>query len=497
MTTPAPAGPLENAVFGAAMLAHRLPWADAPARALGLDSLTREGAARGVLAHLRRSRSGRPVRLRTPFGTFLVPLGPADTAALLAEGAAADALHPAVRLDAAGRRHGLHPHVPLPPDAVRSAAEFAGPLAEELEGVARARRDDHTLPWETWRPGLLRAARRVVAGAAAADDTLLSEVLVRTAAAAGSPAYERRAAALARRTAPYLADPEPGSVAAGLVRGRAAGPAVPAARTGAAPQAAEGGPGEALAHTLAVVSEAAVTTAFQALALTAVGVPGAEGSPAGAVALALAHFPPVEAAVHPVRTPFSWEGLAVGAGTEILAAPGWLGTADDTAGTGDPRDTGDRAAPAGSGRGAPPADGPSPLCGSATRCTASAFAVQVAEEVVRYFTGAARPHLLSPALAPDRVPFTLAPDTLLLALPADGAAPPAARATGPASYAVLARANAERLDGYARGLAACAAEPGWDGDETGERFRTRLLEHAERCGRAAADVRAAARRLGG
>ncbi|WP_185910938.1 hypothetical protein [Streptomyces sp. WAC07149] len=503
MTTPAPAGPLENAVFGAAMLAHRLPWADAPARALGLDSLTREGAARGVLAHLRRSRSGRPVRLRTPFGTFLVPLGPADTAALLAEGAAADALDPAVRLDAAGRRHGLHPHVPLPPDAVPSTAELAGPLAEELERVARARRDDHTLPWETWRPGLLRAARRVVAGAAAADDTLLSEVLVRTAAAAGSPAYERRAAALARRTAPCQADPEPGSVAAGLVRGRAAGPGVPAARTEGVPRAVAGGPGDALAHTLAVVSEAAVTTAFQALALMAVGVPGAEGSPAGAVALALAHYPPVEAAVHPVRTPFTWEGLAVGAGTEILAAPGWLGAAGDagdkgyTRGTRATRDSGERADPVGAGPGAPHREGPSPLCGSATGCTASAFAVQVAEAVVRYFTDAARPHLLSPALTADRMPLTLAPDTLLLALPADGAAPPAARAATPASYAELARADAERLDRYARGLAACAAEPGWDGDETGERFRTRLLEHAQRCGRAAADVREAARRLGG
>lgn len=485
MTTPATAGPLENAVFGAAMLAHRLPWADAPARALGLDSLTREGAARGVLAHLRRSRPGRPVRLRTPFGTFLVPLGPADTAALLAAGATADALDPAVRLDAAGRRHGLHPHVPLPPDAVPSTAGLAGQLAGELERVARARRDDHALPWEAWRPGLLRAARRVVAGAAAAEDTLLSEVLTRTAAAAGTRAYAGRAAALDRRTAPYLADPDPGSVAAGLVRGRAAGPAVPAARRESAPPGAQGGPGEALAHTLAVVSEAAVTTALQALALTAAGVPGADGSPAGAVALALGHFPPVEAAIHPVRTPFTWEGLAVDAGTEILAAPGWLRDADNTGHTGD------------TGWGAPGQDGPSPLCGSAIGCTASAFAVRVAEAVVRYFTETARPALLAPELAPDRVPFTLAPHTLLLALPADGCAPPAARAATPASYAVLARAGAERLDRHARELAACAAAPGWNGDETGERFRARLLEHAQRCGRAASDVRAAARRLGG
>ncbi|MEW1632480.1 hypothetical protein AB0469_00200 [Streptomyces sp. NPDC093801] len=483
MTTPATARPLENAVFGAAMLAHRLPWADAPARALGLDSLTREGAARGVLAHLRRSRSGRPVRLRTPSGTFLVPLGPADTAALLAAGAAADALAPAVRLDAAGRRHGLHPHVPLPPDAVPSAAAFTGPLAEELERTAAARRDDHALPWEAWRPALLRAARRVVAGAAAADDTLLSEVLARTARAAGGRGYDGRAAALHRRTAPYLADPDPGSVAAGLVRGPAA---VPAARTGQAPAAGEGWREEALAHTLAVVSEAAVTTALQALALTAAGVPRAAAGPAGAVALALDHFPPVEAAVHPVRTPFTWEGLAVDAGTEILAAPGWLREDGDTEGSGDTDDPLD----------APWHGRPSPLCGSATGCTASAFAVRVAEETVRFFTGTARPALLSPALAPDRMPLTLAPHTLRVALPAAGAVPRAVPAAGPASYAVLARADADRLDRHARSLADCAAAPGWNGDETGERFRMRLLEHAERCTRAASDVREAARRLG-
>ncbi|MFF4366770.1 hypothetical protein [Streptomyces sp. NPDC001594] len=476
MTTPATAWPLENAVFSAAMLAHRLPWADAPARALGLDSLTREGAARGVLAHLRRSRSGRPVRLRTPFGSFLVPLGPADTTGLLAAAAAADALAPAVRLDAAGRRHGLHPHVPLPPDAAPPVAAFAGALAEELRRVAGARRVDHALPWELWRPGLLRAARRVVAGAAAADDTLLSEVLLRTAAAAGSRAHEDRAAALRRRIAPYLADPEPGTVAAGLAAGAAAGPAVPAARTEGAAPAGEAGRAEALAHALAVVSEAAVTTALQALALTAVGVPEAAPGPAAAVALALRRFPPVEAAVHPVRTRFVWDGLAVATGTEILAAPGWLG--EDA----DPVDT-------------PRPDAGSPFCGSPTGCTAGAFAARVAEETVRFFTDAAPPALISPALPPDRMPLTLAPHTLLLALPAPGSAPPAARAAGPSADAVLVRADADRLDALARGLADCAAEPGWSGDETGEDFRMRLLDHAQRCTRAAADVRAAARRL--
>ncbi|GGT02832.1 hypothetical protein [Streptomyces toxytricini] len=491
MTTPATALPLENAVFSAALLARRLPWSDAPARALGLDSLTCEGAARGVLAHLRRSRSGRPVRLRTPFGSFLVPLGPADTARLLAAGAAAGALAPAVRLDEAGRRHGLHPHHPLPfpapPEEALPDAALAGPLAGELRRLAAARRDDHALTWEAWRPGLLRAARRVVAGAAAAEDTLLGEMLRRAAEAAGSHAYESRAAAVHRRLAPYLADPDPDSLAAFPAR-PATGPAVPAARAEDGRPTDAGRPEEALAHTLAVVSEAAVTTALQALALTAAGMPGAAGGPAAAVALALDRFPPVAAAVHPVRSRFAWEGLAVEAGTEILAAPGWLRTATDPA-----DDTGAEPQPL-------PAGGPSPLCGSPTGCAAAAVAVRVAEAVVRFFTedaDATRPALLAPALTPDRMPLTLAPHTVLLAFPAAGAHPaaPPARADTPASYAASARAGADRLDRHARSLAACAADAGWDGNETRERFRMRLLEHADRCTRAASDIREAARHL--
>ncbi|MCB5180846.1 hypothetical protein [Streptomyces antimicrobicus] len=466
MTTPATAWPLENAVFSAAMLAHRLPWADAPARALGLDTLTREGAARSVLAHLRRTRSGRPVRLRTPFGSFLVPLTRSDTAGLLAHGQDAHALEPAVRLDAAGHRHGLHPHTALPPHAAPAAAALAGPLAEELDRVARARRDDGAVPWEVWRPGLLRAARRVVAGAAAAEDTLLSELLARAAAAAGGGSRGDRAAAVARRLAPYLADPDPDSVA-----GRCES-------------------GQALAHTLAVVSQAATATALQALALTAVGFPAAAAGPAGAVAAALDHFPPVAAAVYPVRSPFTWQELAIDAGTEILAAPSWL---QDTAGA---PSAGDHPATWDDGS-ATEAYRPSPLCGSPTACTASGFAVRVAEAIVRYFEETAPPVLLSPALTPDRMPHTLDPATLLIGVGPTGTTPPSAPGGSPAAYAALARAGAERLDEHARLLAACAADTGWNGDETGERFRTELLEHAERCARAASDVRAAARRLGG
>ncbi|MEV4195765.1 hypothetical protein AB0J65_30915, partial [Streptomyces toxytricini] len=362
-----------------------------------------------------------------------------------------------------------------------------GPLAGELRRLAAARRDDHALTWEAWRPGLLRAARRVVAGAAAAEDTLLGEMLRRAAEAAGSHAYESRAAAVHRRLAPYLADPDPDSLAAFLAR-PATGPAVPAARAGDGRPTDAGRPEEALAHTLAVVSEAAVTTALQALALSAAGMPGAAGGPAAAVALALDLFPPVAAAVHPVRSRFTWEGLAVEAGTEILAAPGWLRSATDPA-----DDTGAEAHPLPAGR-------PSPLCGSPVGCAAAAVAVRVAEAVVRFFTEDAdgtRPALLAPALTPDRMPLTLAPHSVLLAFPAAGAHPaaPPARADTPASYAAPARAGADRLDRHARSLAACAADAGWDGNETRERFRMRLLEHADRCMRAASDIREAARHL--
>ncbi|MFD2122262.1 hypothetical protein ACFSNO_26375 [Streptomyces cirratus] len=74
-------------------------------------------------------------------------------------------------------------------------------------------------------------------GAAAAEDTLLSEVAARASAESGSRSYGARTAALGRRLAPYLADPDPSSLAGCL----------PA--DGAGPQAA----GPAVAHALAVV----------------------------------------------------------------------------------------------------------------------------------------------------------------------------------------------------------------------------------------------------
>ncbi|MFD5512589.1 hypothetical protein ACFWIB_33160 [Streptomyces sp. NPDC127051] len=475
---PATAWTLENAVFSAAMVAQRLPWVDAPARALGLDMLTRDGVTRGLLAFLRRTRSGRPVQLSTPFGPFLLPMAVADAEGLLAAADEAGALAPAVGLTAGGQRYGLSPHVPLPRDAAVPAAELGALLAADVDRVIAARRGDGALEWHDWQRGMQRLGRRVVAGAAAVEDTLLSEVLAAATTAADSRSYAGRAEALWRRLAPYLADPDPASVAGRLL---AQGPG----HKGSDPDAA----GPAVAHALALVSRAAAETALQALALLAVG---AAASPEAAVAEALRRWPPVAAAVYPVRADFVWQDLAVGAGTEILRVPGWLRGLDGE----------DRPDPAGS-------PGMPPLCGAPTGCAATRFAALVAEHIVRAVTEGVRPLLIAPTFTADRLPDTLDPRTLVVALEdltareGDGrvtvtlptAVPVSAFGYAPAAYGALAHASADRLERHAQSLAACAGNSGWNTDEEGERFRMILLDHAERCATAADGVRQAAKRL--
>ncbi|MFJ7586721.1 hypothetical protein ACIQZO_04840 [Streptomyces sp. NPDC097617] len=491
---PATAWALESAAFSATMVARRLPWTDAPARALGLDALTRDGLTRLLFAHLRRSRSGRPVRLRTPYGTFLVPLTSGDVAGLLTRADEAGVLEPAAGLTPGGQRYGLSPHAPL--DREAAAAPAADPqavaaldalLAEDVDRAITARRGDGTLEWHAWYRATLRLSRRVVAGEGAAPDTLLSEVIAVATAAAGERSYEAGSAALRRRLELHLADPDSASLAGRLMA------------RGADPHAAV----PALAHTLALVSEAAAGTALQALALLAAG---AAASPRDAVGEALRRFPPVAAAVYPVRAPFVWEDLAVGAGTEILRAPGWLRGRDET---GDPD----------------PDPAPAALCGAPAGCAAARFAALVAEAVVRAVTARVRPVLIAPDLRADRLPDTLDPRTLLVALEdlpcredqsgrsadssagngsaGDGrvtggaatAVPVSAHGYAPASYGALAHAGADRLERHAASLAACAGRSGWNEDEAGERFRMVLLGHAERCARAADGVRRAAKHL--
>ncbi|MFJ8015784.1 hypothetical protein [Streptomyces sp. NPDC096339] len=472
---PETAWPLENALFSAAVLARRLPWADAPARALGLDLLTREGMTRALLAHLKRTRSGRPVRLRTPFGSFLVPLRADDAAALLAHAEQEGALAAATGLDAGGRRHGLSPHAAPDASRAREAAPPAGALRdlirEDVDGITGARRGDGTLDWKVWRAGTLRLARRAVVGAAAAEDTLLSEVLGAATAAVDGRSGEARTAALGRRLAPYLTDPDPASLAGRLSPGgEAADTLVPA-----------------VAHALSLVSEAASATALQALALHAAG---AADSPERAVAEALRRWPPVATAVHPVRASFVWQDLAVESGTEILCAPGML-----------PREPGADG----------PASWPGALCAAPGGCAWAPFAALVATQTVRAVLAEARPVLISPRFGAERLPDTLDPGGLLVALTErEGrsgdarvtvglptALPVAASGYAPASYAALAQASAERLERHAESLTACAGHSGWNDDEAGEHFRMVLLGHADRCAKAAADVRRAAQTLAG
>ncbi|MFF3807014.1 hypothetical protein [Streptomyces sp. NPDC002032] len=470
---PRTARPLENALFSAAMLGRRLPWTDAPARLLGLDALTQEGATRQLLAHLRRSRDGRPVLISTLFGSFLVPLTPEDTASLLARGAACAALGPGTLLTPSGHRRGLYPHTDTPVEALPADGDIGGPLAEELRGLLDGRPGDGIPGRADWLAWTARAVRRVVVGAAAAEDRLLSEVLRRAGEAVGPRERDRYDAALMRRLAPYLDEPDPASVAGriGAARAHDAGPAV--------------------AHLLAVASRAAGDTAAQALALLAAEV---TDTPAQAVASALHHYPPVDAVAHPVRADFVWEGLAVASGTEVLAMPARL------------RET-SAAVPAARAVPGPPSAGePSPLCGAPTPCAAGAFAARIAEEIVAGIAARSRPVLLAPRIPRDRLPLRLDPDTLRVALgpvpaarPGDAAVAARAAVTGrgraPAAYGSLASASADLLDRHARDLENCALHSGWSSDGAGEQFRTVLLGHAERCAQAASDVRRAARRL--
>ncbi|WP_405496839.1 hypothetical protein [Streptomyces sp. NBC_00096] len=467
---PATAWALENTVFSAAMAAHRLPWTDAAARVLGLDALTREGVTRALLEHLRRTRAGSPVRLSTPFGTFLVPLTPAVSESLLVRADEEGVLEPATGLTAGGHRYGLSPHTAVPPEAFAPAGALSVPVAEEADAAIAARRGDGTVQWAAWCEVTGRLSRRLVAGEAAAEDTLLSEIVTRAKSVKGRAAREDLAAALHRRTkALYLEGGDPGTLVGRLVTAGADADTVVAA----------------VAHVLDLVSEATTTTALQALALGSVDP---VLTPGEAVARALSHYPPVAAGVHRVRAPFVWEELAIGAGTEILCAPGWLSP---------PRDGG-----------AGPGAWPSALCGTPSGCAATRFAALVAEELVRAVTAAARPLVVSPRLTAGRLPGTLDARSLLVALepsggPGDGrvtvggsaAVPVRVRGCAPASYGALARASAERLEGHAESLAACSGAAGWAGDETGERFRMVLLDHSRRCADAAEGVRRAADRL--
>ncbi|MGW5852171.1 hypothetical protein ACWFQ8_30200 [Streptomyces sp. NPDC055254] len=471
---PQTAHPVENLLFSAALVARRLPWADLPARTLGLDALTREGLTRRLMTHLRDGRRGGPARLRTPFGTFLVPVTRADAERLLTRADAAGALGTASGLAADGSRYGLSPHAP-PAGAWDVLTEderdgLTARVTEHLLPVLGARREDGTLDGDHWHAGMLRLSRSVVLGRGAAEDTLLSEMATAVAGASGSRAYEERAAALRRRLAPYLAEPDPGSLAGRL-----------AARAQGAPE------GDlAIAHALALVSTATSASALQALALLAAGSAPVTGAATGAatgtatsaeaaVDLALELYPPLSAVVYPVRAPLDADGAVLVPGDEILYTAGLL----------ERRTPGERADPAWA------------LCGRPSGCAAARFAALVGREVVRGATTGVRPVLVAPRFTADRLPDTLGPRTVVVALAASDGPGGAAGGHGGtcAAYGARGQAGADRLDRHAERLSACAADTGWNGSEAGERFRMALLAHADRCADAASDVRRAARRL--
>ncbi|MER5948658.1 hypothetical protein ABT127_21675 [Streptomyces sp. NPDC001904] len=493
-TRPATAWPLENALVSAALAARRVGWIDAPARALGLRPFTRQELTRQILGQVRRTGSGRPTRLRTAFGTFLMPLNRADAAGLVAAAEEAGARGAVTAFTDRGRRLHLTAHAPLPVAAASLSGRVRKAADAEAHRLLAARQGDATLDRDDWNAAARRLARRIVLGAAAADDTLVSDILDATARAADDAELASRRDALSRRLAPYLAD-------------------IPA-------------DGTVVVHALETVTRALTDTAAQALALVSCG-----RDPEGAVTEALLRYPPLAATVHRVDAPFVWDGTAVDAGTEILCATGWLRDLeeaddpddaddadgydssegdddidDESAAAEDPEDSDelveDDERDDFDGFSGSAAEAAAALCAAPVPCAAADLAVLAAGALVRALTRDAVPAVLAPRLGPGAPPAELPADTLRLALVNTGAdahvpddsdlmrTPPAGQS--PAHYAALAAASARRLEGHARRLAEFARQPGFNHDAFGERCRMTLLGHAERCARAAADARRAA-----
>ncbi|MFF1698156.1 hypothetical protein ACFVXC_31815 [Streptomyces sp. NPDC058257] len=482
---PATAWPLENALISAALAAQRVSWIDAPARALGLKPFTRQHLTRQVLAQLRRTTSGRPTRLRTAFGTFLMPLSAADAAGLIRGADEADAGGTVTALTAEGRRLRLTPHVTLPVPLDALHVQMRAAVGEEAAAIHAGRHTDGSIARADWCAHTARLARRIVLGDGAADDSLVSAILEATARSDDSTEYAARAAALRRRLDPYVHDAHPGGLAAADLT--------------------DDTRDAVLEHALETVTRALTDTASQALALVTVQplMPNtdrteraeeadrterAEGAER-AVSEALHRYPPLAATVHEIRAPFAWHDLTVATGTEILCATAWLRDLDETQGHGD--------------------DPSVSLCAAPAPCAAAELAVLAATELVRALTQHAEPIVLAPHLTPDALPATLPAASLRIALAdadhpaghpphgagarpvADGYVPPSA-GQSPAHYAALTAAGARSLDEHARKLADCAHQPGWNHDAFGEHCRMTLLAHAERCARAAADARRAA-----
>ncbi|AZM51631.1 hypothetical protein DMA15_02715 [Streptomyces sp. WAC 01529] len=477
---PTTAWPLENALVSAAMAAQRISWIDAPARALGLKPFTRQHLTRQVLAQLRRTARGRPILLRTAFGTFLAPLNAEDARSLIGRAEEAGARGAVTGLTSHGRRLRLSAHTPLPVTLASLNTRVRAIAAEEALELLASRGADSVLDRAEWCAVTRRIARRLVLGDGACDDTLIGDILEATLQAADATEYTARVAALRRRLDPYLHDPGPNP-----------GP-TPDALIAVLPD--DGSRNGVIEHVLETVTRALTETVPQALALASVG-PVAPGTDRveQAVGSALRRYPPLSTTVHEVRAPFQWRGMGVDSGTEILYATAWLRDVDQGRGHGDE---------------APSAS----LCAAPAPCAAAELAVLVASELTRALLRHAEPVLLAPHIERDALPADLPADSLDLALtdvdpymtdgtlaPGAGVLTPGAGAlaagSGCARHAALAAESARSLEEHARQLAACAQRPGWNHDAFGEQCRMTLLAHAERCARAAVDVSRAARWL--
>lgn len=468
---PATAWPLENALISAALAAQRISWIDAPTRALGLKPFTRQQLTRQALAALRRTKSGRPTRLRTAFGTFLMPLTADDATSLVRRADEAGARSTVTALTAEGRRLRLTPHTTLPvtPDALHAQVRTAA--QETAAALVAARRADGGLDRADWRKRTARLARQLVLGAEGAEDALVSGILEAVTRAEDSTEYADRVAALRRRLDPYVHGEHPGPLTAGL---------------------ADDARDAVVEHALEVCTRALADTAAQALALLTVEPgPAVDDSAERAVGEALRRYPPLAATVHTVTAPFTWHGVAVEAGTDLLCATAWLRDLDEARGHGD--------------------GGPSPsLCAAPAPCAAAELGAFAAAELIRALTLHATAVVLAPRLDGAALPADLPAASLRLALTdaehtpgaagarpvSDGYAPPEA-GQSPARYATLVTAGARGLEQHARKLAECARLDGWNHDAFGEHCRMTLLAHAERCARAAGDARRAADWLAG
>ncbi|MFF1377504.1 hypothetical protein [Streptomyces sp. NPDC058308] len=483
---PPKAWPLESALISAALAAQRVSWIDAPARALGLKPFTRQHLTRQVLAQLRRTAGGRPTRLRTAFGTFLMPLNADDATGLIDRAEEAGARGTVTALTAQGRRLRVTPHAALPVALGAVRAQVREAVAREAAEIYAARRTDGGVARDDWCALTARLARRIVLGDDAADDSLISAILEAVAQADDSTEYAARAAALRRRLDAYVHAAHPAGLA-GSVRDEVADDTRDAAVEDTRGAIAEDTRDAVVEHVLETLTRALADTVPQALALLTVQplMPATDRTER-AVGEALRRYPPLAASLHEVRAPFTWHGTAVDAGTEILCATAWLRDLEEAQGHGSH-------------------DPSASLCAAPGPCAAAELAVLTATELVRALTRHGEPVVLAPHLTPDALPADLPAASLRLALAddahaaadlaarpvADGYVAPAA-GQSPAHYAAFTEAGACSLEEHARKLTDCARQSGWNHDAFGEQCRMTLLAHAERCTRAAADARRAA-----